>query len=1053
MSENETVVIEQHTSSGQTLKPVFIYSREEYFDAPLPSQKSHQVSTLSVPRESPNIIAMPKRLPSYVMAGEYAVPNAQLVRRRIDYQETAEYRVVRPTTGSVSAVDGRGDVSVGLRKPLTVSTEEFFKRTGDEKLSTGSSLSSPTRRRTRVSIVEPTDRVLRSQNRRSVSMLQRNMNYGIEQETKTPSTSVLEEEGEATFTPLASHSRQAAVRRRATEVEEGEHAYHRNVEVTPLEEGRPPPGAVNTLTSRPWHLSSMLGLSAEPSYRSPSLRAEEERRCHFTAADTSSSSHHTSCLTSSLRCRLTSCLLNLIAIPLVLLHYLSVAITAAGKTAASALSNLYHRTTITSGRGSGSSSTKHSRVYRRNSYDEPGLSYAQNGSKGADYRGHRSQDITSLLCCGRTPSYCCSLFLLLLLLLATLAGFLFRPAEVNPALDEAPFFFGLLPSDAQCIRLAFADSHANVDVGPLHAPHNLRWNCLSWSIWEPSVAALKRQSSVWWDWVKSLFTLDSSVLAPSPPGHPSTQDSYQPITSLEGIDKLLQRLQVIDDGMTDLNRQVTELKQANQDRLDTHTKEYGVISTDVSRLQAAIDSLKQQITLIADKVTREDGDDQHRQRIIDDLVEQATFVSTASLDARLQELRKQLEAMINKGVTDSITSVGDQQVEQIERFEKTLGELRALVVTQKSEMETKLKNLRQEFEAYKKEKAASLEALNAKIAGDVVSAATESHKNLAALEERLVADVEKISIRVGSIERLNKDLEQALQKLIAESAPLRQTEASQSVSKERLEELIEEMKNTFSEKITLDLRQKITEELARTTDSGPMTQTKLINLIRSTVDERLKETFANAPQSTTGDIPAGVLSHIDSIFEVFTADGTGKADFALESAGGTVVSTRCTRTYTSFKSAVSLFGITLAYWSRSPNEILQPSNHPGECWCFHGSEGQAIVRLAMPVHVTGVSLEHIPKSLAHTGRIDSAPRDFLIKALKSDSAQDGDVLGSFTYNAGGKPIQYFPVKARSDGKPTVFVELAITSNHGHPEYTCVYRLRVHGHLATEADAK
>lgn len=65
-------------------------------------------------------------------------------------------------------------------------------------------------------------------------------------------------------------------------------------------------------------------------------------------------------------------------------------------------------------------------------------------------------------------------------------------------------------------------------------------------------------------------------------------------------------------------------------------------------------------------------------------------------------------------------------------------------------------------------------------------------------------------------------------------------------------------------------------------------------------------------------IPTGVLAYIDGLLETFAADGTGKADFALESAGGTVVSTRCTRTFTSFKSAISLFGITLAYWSRSP---------------------------------------------------------------------------------------------------------------------------------------
>ena len=39
MSENETIVVERHTTSGHTLKPIFLYSREEYFDTPQPSQK------------------------------------------------------------------------------------------------------------------------------------------------------------------------------------------------------------------------------------------------------------------------------------------------------------------------------------------------------------------------------------------------------------------------------------------------------------------------------------------------------------------------------------------------------------------------------------------------------------------------------------------------------------------------------------------------------------------------------------------------------------------------------------------------------------------------------------------------------------------------------------------------------------------------------------------------------------------------------------------------------------------------------------------------------
>lgn len=105
------------------------------------------------------------------------------------------------------------------------------------------------------------------------------------------------------------------------------------------------------------------------------------------------------------------------------------------------------------------------------------------------------------------------------------------------------------------------------------------------------------------------------------------------------------------------------------------------------------------------------------------------------------------------------------------------------------------------------------------------------------------------------------------------------------------------------------------------------------------------------------------------------------------------------------------------------------------------------------MYITGVSLEHIPKALAHTGRIDSAPRDFAIMALnsESDAPHEGEVLGEFTYEESGKPIQYFAVKERSNGKPTRFVELAVKSNHGHPEYTCIYRLRVHGKMAEEDD--
>ncbi len=50
----------------------------------------------------------PRELSAYVMANADALPNAQLVHRRIDYRETAEYRVLEPggTTSTRTVTSG-----------------------------------------------------------------------------------------------------------------------------------------------------------------------------------------------------------------------------------------------------------------------------------------------------------------------------------------------------------------------------------------------------------------------------------------------------------------------------------------------------------------------------------------------------------------------------------------------------------------------------------------------------------------------------------------------------------------------------------------------------------------------------------------------------------------------------------------------------------------------------------------------------------------------------------------------------------------------------------
>lgn len=51
---------------------------------------------------------------------------------------------------------------------------------------------------------------------------------------------------------------------------------------------------------------------------------------------------------------------------------------------------------------------------------------------------------------------------------------------------------------------------------------------------------------------------------------------------------------------------------------------------------------------------------------------------------------------------------------------------------------------------------------------------------------------------------------------------------------------------------------------------------------------------------------------------------------------------------------------------------------PGECWAFKGTTGNVVIQLLGPVHVSGVSLEHIPQSISPLGETSTAPKDFSI---------------------------------------------------------------------------
>ncbi|XP_008936660.1 PREDICTED: SUN domain-containing protein 2, partial [Merops nubicus] len=197
---------------------------------------------------------------------------------------------------------------------------------------------------------------------------------------------------------------------------------------------------------------------------------------------------------------------------------------------------------------------------------------------------------------------------------------------------------------------------------------------------------------------------------------------------------------------------------------------------------------------------------------------------------------------------------------------------------------------------------------------------------------------------------------------------------------------------------------------------------------------------------TTGVTEEQVHLIVGQALKRYSEDRVGMVDYALESAGASVINTRCSETYEMRTALLSVFGIPLWYQSQSPRVILQPDVNPGNCWAFRGSQGFAIIRLSDTIRPTAVTLEHIPKALSPQGTIPSAPKDFAVYGLKEEREEEGTLLGQFTYNHDGDPIQTFYLE--HDGRGTYqLVELRVLSNWGHPEYTCIYRFRVNGEPA------
>lgn len=175
----------------------------------------------------------------------------------------------------------------------------------------------------------------------------------------------------------------------------------------------------------------------------------------------------------------------------------------------------------------------------------------------------------------------------------------------------------------------------------------------------------------------------------------------------------------------------------------------------------------------------------------------------------------------------------------------------------------------------------------------------------------------------------------------------------------------------------------------------------------------------------------------------------GRTDYALESAGAEILSTGRTQLLSPIPTLEWLqmlgFGRISNYFVNGANRVIQPSIQAGECFAFTGP-GEIIIKLIKTVFIDAVSVEHILPQMSPDGNISTAPNDFRVYGMESANGE-AVLLGSFCYDIEtNQSRQEFQLARHCSAKSFPIVKFEFAPSHSYLNYTCVYRVQVHGSL-------
>ncbi|XP_057262455.1 LOW QUALITY PROTEIN: uncharacterized protein LOC130597708 [Pezoporus wallicus] len=185
---------------------------------------------------------------------------------------------------------------------------------------------------------------------------------------------------------------------------------------------------------------------------------------------------------------------------------------------------------------------------------------------------------------------------------------------------------------------------------------------------------------------------------------------------------------------------------------------------------------------------------------------------------------------------------------------------------------------------------------------------------------------------------------------------------------------------------------------------------------------------------------------INQVLEKLEESQVPVTDYALRSSGAAVIPECTSPSFRNRAEKVILYSLPLVDYVRSPELILEKENHLGNCWPFHGSQGHVLIKLSVPVIPRAVTMDHVSGPELHGDSMSSAPKDFAVYGVTEEKEEQ--FLGQFVFLAPLNPTQTFRLKNELSGFVN-YILLQVLSNWGHPDYTCVYRFRVHGDPLSE----